>query len=107
MSDIMDTFKQDVQVNDRSLVWNTDLVEALELENLLQQSVVVLASALNREESRGAHARDDFPERDDKQWMAHTLSWLGPKGVKLEKRPVHLDTLTDEVAPIPPKQRVY
>jgi succinate dehydrogenase / fumarate reductase flavoprotein subunit len=107
MADIMDTFKKDVQVNDRSMIWNTDLAEALELENLLQQSVVVLASALNRQESRGAHARDDFPERDDKKWVAHTLSWLTPKGVKLDQRPVHLHTLTDEVSPIPPKQRVY
>jgi succinate dehydrogenase / fumarate reductase flavoprotein subunit len=96
-----------VQVNDRSLIWNTDLVEALELENLLQQSIVTLASALYRQESRGAHARDDFPNRDDKKWLMHTLSWLKDKTVKLDKRPVHLSTLTDEVASIPPKQRVY
>ena len=107
MTNIMGTFQNDVQVNDRSMIWNTDLAEALELENLLQQSIVVLASALNRQESRGAHARDDFPNRDDKKWMTHTLSWLIHQDVKLDKRPVHLNTLTDEVASVPPKQRIY
>ena len=106
MAQVVDSFK-DVQVSDRSLIWNTDLVEALELENLLQQSTVVLASALNRDESRGAHARDDFPDRDDKKWLKHTLSWLQGKTVKLDSRPVHLSPLTDEVASIPPKPRVY
>jgi succinate dehydrogenase / fumarate reductase, flavoprotein subunit len=103
---VHDSFS-DVQVNDRSLIWNTDLVEALELENLLQQCIVTLASALYRQESRGAHAREDFPERDDKKWLKHTLSWLKGKTVKLDGRPVHRTTLTDEVAPIPPKQRIY
>lgn len=106
MAHIVDSFK-DVQVSDRSLIWNTDLVEALELENLLQQSTVTLASALNRQESRGAHAREDFPDRNDKKWLKHSLSWLKGKTVKMDGRPVHLFTLTDEVAPVPPKKRVY
>ena len=106
MTHIMDSFK-DVQVTDRSLIWNTDLVEALELENLLQQSLVTLASALNRQESRGAHAREDFLSRNDKKWLKHSLSWLRGKTVKMGERPVHLYTLTDDVAPVPPKKRVY
>jgi succinate dehydrogenase / fumarate reductase flavoprotein subunit len=106
MAHIVDSF-QDVQVNDRSLIWNTDLAEALELENLLQQSLVSLASALNRQESRGAHAREDFPERNDKKWLKHSLCWLKGKAVKMGERPVHLHTLTDEVAPVPPQKRVY
>lgn len=106
MGDIVDSF-QDVQLSDRSLIWNTDLAEALELENLLQQSLVSLAAALNRQESRGAHAREDFPERDDKQWLKHSLCWLKEKAVQMGERPVHLHTLTDDVAPVPPKKRVY
>lgn len=106
MAHVVESFK-DVQVSDRSMIWNTDLVEALELENLLQQSTVTLASALNRDESRGAHAREDFPDRDDKKWLNHTLSWLKGKDVQLDTRPVHLLTLSDEVAPVPPKPRVY
>jgi succinate dehydrogenase / fumarate reductase flavoprotein subunit len=106
MTHIMDSFK-DVRVSDRSLIWNTDLVEALELENLLQQSLVTLASALNRQESRGAHAREDFLSRDDRKWLKHSLSWLRGKTVKMGERPVHLNTLTDDVAPVPPKKRVY
>ena len=106
MTHIIDSFK-DVQVSDRSLIWNTDLVEALELENLLQQSLVTLASALNRQESRGAHAREDFLSRNDKKWLKHSLSWLRGKTVKMGERPVHLYTLTDDVAPVPPKKRVY
>jgi succinate dehydrogenase / fumarate reductase flavoprotein subunit len=103
---VVESFK-DVRVSDRSMIWNTDLVEALELENLLHQSTVTLASALNRDESRGAHAREDFPDRDDKKWLKHTLSWLNGKNVQLDTRPVHLLTLSDEVAPVPPKPRVY
>ncbi|MBM3633003.1 MAG: succinate dehydrogenase flavoprotein subunit [Alphaproteobacteria bacterium] len=106
MAHVVESFK-DVRVSDRSMIWNTDLVEALELENLLQQSTVTLASALNRDESRGAHAREDFPDRDDKKWLKHTLSWLNGKNVQLDTRPVHLLTLSDEVAPVPPKPRVY
>lgn len=103
---IHDSFAQ-VQVNDRSLIWNTDLVEALELENLLQQSIISMSSALFRQESRGAHAREDYPNRDDKKWLKHTLAWLMDKKVKLGNRPVHLKTLTKDVASIPLAQRVY
>ncbi len=99
---------KDIQVNDRSLIWNTDLVEALELENLLQQSIVSLSSALNRKESRGAHAREDFPDRDDVNWMKHTLAWLNNDGsVKIGDRPVVMTTLTGDVDPVPPMKRVY
>ena len=106
LATVRDSF-EDVLVNDRSLIWNTDLVEALELENLLEQSTVTRASALNRQESRGAHAREDYPDRDDKMWLKHTLSWLEGKNVKLGDRPVHLHTLTDEVTPVPPTKRIY
>jgi len=98
----------DIRVTDRSLIWNSDLVETLEFDNLIAQAVVTLDSALNRTESRGAHAREDFPERDDKNWMKHTLAWLDAKGkVRLDYRPVHTYTLTNEVAYIEPKARVY
>lgn len=98
----------DLKVSDRSLIWNSDLVEALELDNLLSQAVVTMNSALNRKESRGAHARDDYTERDDENWMKHSLAWLDGKGqVKIDFRPVHMETLTNDVAPVPPKKRVY
>jgi len=100
---------QDVKVTDRSLIWNTDLVETLELDNLLGSAVTTVDSALNRRESRGGHAREDYGERDDDHWMKHTLCWLDPDQgeTRIDYRPVHMNTLTDEVASIPPKQRVY
>ena len=98
----------DVQVSDRSLVWNTDLVETLELENLLGQAVATMRSAENRKESRGAHAREDYMDRDDREWLKHTLAWVDAAGsVRIDYRPVHLNTLTTDVETIPPKARTY
>src|SRR3546814_16942713 len=102
----------DVHVTDRSLIWNTDLIETLELDNLISQATVTMHSAFNRKESRGAHAHEDFPNRDDANWMKHTVSWFdgwGGKGggVRLDYRPVHEYTLSDDMAYIEPKARVY
>ncbi|MFL4980742.1 MAG: succinate dehydrogenase flavoprotein subunit [Xanthobacteraceae bacterium] len=99
----------DLRITDRSLIWNSDLVETLELDNLLAQAVVTMDSALNRTESRGAHAREDFPDRDDRDWMKHTLAWMDRTTgtVTLDYRPVHTYTLSNDVSYIEPKARVY
>src|SRR5580704_8427755 len=99
----------DIRTSDRSLIWNSDLVETLEFANLIEQAVVTMDSAVNRTESRGAHAREDFPDRDDQHWMKHSLSWLDHASgkVTIDYRPVHTYTLTNDVSYIEPKKRVY
>ena len=102
----------DVRISDRSLIWNSDLVETLELDNMISQAVVTMHCAANRKESRGAHMQEDYPKRDDKNWMKHTIAWLDGwggqgGGVKIDYRPVHEFTLTDDIQYIKPKARVY
>ncbi len=100
--------RPEIQVSDRSLVWNSDLVEALELDNLMAQAVATLSSAVARTESRGAHAREDYPDRDDSEWLKHSTVWVDGEGVATRgDRPVHLYTMTNDVNVFPPKKRVY
>jgi succinate dehydrogenase / fumarate reductase flavoprotein subunit len=106
MKKVSDSFAN-IGLSDRSLIWNTDLVEALELDNLLAQATVAIHAAANRHESRGGHAREDYALRDDENWLKHTLTWLQNDNVKIDYRPVHLYTLTNDVDMIAPKARVY
>jgi succinate dehydrogenase / fumarate reductase flavoprotein subunit len=108
LAEIIENMRIDLGVSDRTMIFNTDLAEALELDNMLAQASVSLHSAIGRTESRGAHAREDFPQRDDENWLKHTLAWRDDEGrVRLDYRPVHLQPLSNEVASIPPKERVY
>jgi succinate dehydrogenase / fumarate reductase flavoprotein subunit len=108
LDEVIEMMRADLSVTDRSMIFNTDLGEVLELDNMLAQASVSLYSAIARTESRGAHAREDFPTRDDENWLKHTLCWRDDDGrVRLDYRPVHLQPLSNEVSSIPPKERVY
>jgi succinate dehydrogenase / fumarate reductase flavoprotein subunit len=98
---------ESISVKDRSLIFNTDLMETLEFDNLIRQAITTMESAYHRKESRGAHAREDFPKRDDVNFMKHTLSWHNDKEVKIDYRPVTLSTMSNDVQTFPPKERVY
>ena len=98
---------ESISVKDKSLIFNTDLMETLEFDNLIRQSITTLESAYQRKESRGAHAREDFSKRDDKNFMKHTISWCNGSETKIDYRPVHTSTLTNEVQYFPPQERVY
>jgi succinate dehydrogenase / fumarate reductase flavoprotein subunit len=107
LREVQESFK-DVSISDRSLIWNTDLIETLELDNLLSQAAVTIEGALNRKESRGGHAREDFPDRDDDKWHKHSIMWFDDQNkVSIKLRPVHMYTLSDDVDVVPPKKRVY
>jgi succinate dehydrogenase / fumarate reductase flavoprotein subunit len=108
LDSVIGMMRDDLSVTDRSMIFNSDLAEALELDNMLAQASVSLHSAIGRTESRGAHAREDFSKRDDQNWLKHTLCWLDAAGgVRLDYRPVHLQPFSNDVATIPPKERIY